>query len=94
MQASRLFLHKRLAVWTLLPFLCSCETEQLLPVDVSGADDARMLATAAHFAGICATARAGRCISRNVGWRDESRTRRVGTIRGVRCGEFEDEVLV
>ena len=89
-QASRSLLHKRLAVRTLLPLLGSGQIEQLLPVDVLGADDAWVLTRPARFTGVCAAARAGCYISLDVGWRDESRTRRIGTVRGVRCGEFQD----
>ena len=67
MQASRSLLYKRFAVWTLLPFLCRCETEQLLPVDVARADDAGVLATPARFAGVGGTARAGCYICLDVG---------------------------
>jgi hypothetical protein len=77
-----------------LPLLGSGEIEQLPPVDVLGADDAWVLTRPARFTGVCAAARAGCYISLDVGWRDESRTRRIGTVRGVRCGEFQDEVLI
>ena len=81
-------------MWTLLPLLAVGETEQFLSVDVSFTDDPGMLEGFARCAGIGATARASCRICSNFGRRDESRAMRIGTVRGVRCGKFENQVSI
>jgi hypothetical protein len=81
-------------MWTLLPFLGTCEIEQLPAIDVSCTDDARVLATSACFACIGATARACGGVCPDIRGRDEGGARRIGTVSRVRSGEFENQVLI
>jgi hypothetical protein len=56
-QAARDLFHQIPTMGTLLPLLAICQPKQLLPVNVCRTNGARMLATFARGAGICATAR-------------------------------------
>jgi hypothetical protein len=56
-QATRDLFHQIPTMRTLLPLLATCKPEQLLPINVCRTNGARMLATFARGAGICATAR-------------------------------------